>query len=43
MIRMEIALILVLLFIACMYFSAERPHTLLHFRAAHNCDRASDL
>ena len=30
MIRMEIALILVLLFIACMYFSAERPHTLLH-------------
>lgn len=26
MIRMEIALILVLLFIACMYFSAERPH-----------------
>lgn len=30
MIRMEIALILVLFFIACMYFSAERPHTLLH-------------
>lgn len=30
MIRMEIALILVLLFIACMYFSAERLHTLLH-------------
>lgn len=30
MIRMEIALILVLLFIACVYFSAERPHTLLH-------------
>lgn len=30
MIRMEIALILVLLFIACMYFSAECPHTLLH-------------
>ena len=30
MIRMEIALILVLAFIAYIYFGAERKHTLLH-------------
>ena len=30
MIRMEIALILILIFVACMYFSAERKHSMLH-------------
>ena len=30
MLRMEIALILILAFVAYMYFGAERKHTLLH-------------
>ena len=30
MVRMEIALFMVLVFIACMYFSAERRHSMLH-------------
>lgn len=30
MLRMEIALFLVLAFVACMYFSAQRKHTQLH-------------
>lgn len=30
MVRMEVALILILAFVACMYFSAERKHSMLH-------------